>query len=193
MAGIIVDIGAGDGKFVYKLAKEYPDRFVIGIDPYHEGLTEASEKIYKKPEKGGLPNALYVLANVIDIPHELDNIANQIFINFPWGSLLEGLIKGDSAVWKNIRRIAKKGAQVDVLLGYEDKYEGGKIKIPGLPELNELYFRSEFAAKLEKYDFKLLKLETFSSEQLKNYPSSWAKRLAYGKERNFYHLILQVE
>ena len=36
MPGVIVDIGCGDGKFTYKLAKENPDRFVIGIDPSHK-------------------------------------------------------------------------------------------------------------------------------------------------------------
>ena len=85
--GIIVDIGTGDGKFVYELAKEHPSRFIIGIDLSKENVRELSAKIYKKPSRGGLKNALFVLASAFDLPSELNNFVNQVFINFPWGRL----------------------------------------------------------------------------------------------------------
>jgi 16S rRNA (adenine(1408)-N(1))-methyltransferase len=99
MPGIIVDIGTGDGEFVYKIAKENPDRFIIGIEPHHQGLEKISARVYKKPARGGLKNALFILSNIEEMPAELDGIANQVFINFPWAGLLKGLLLADAAAW----------------------------------------------------------------------------------------------
>ena len=32
-AGVIIDIGTGDGRFVYQSARRNPNKFYIGIDP----------------------------------------------------------------------------------------------------------------------------------------------------------------
>ena len=52
--GVIIDIGTGDGRFVYQSARRNPNKFHIGIDPNTRPLTKISEKIHRKPAKGGL-------------------------------------------------------------------------------------------------------------------------------------------
>ncbi|MGH9970191.1 MAG: methyltransferase domain-containing protein [Pyrinomonadaceae bacterium] len=86
--GIIVDIGTGDGLFVYQSARLNPKKFYIGIDPSPRPLEKISEKIHRRPAKGGLPNALFLQAAVEDLPGELDGVADEVHIHFPWGSLL---------------------------------------------------------------------------------------------------------
>jgi 16S rRNA (adenine(1408)-N(1))-methyltransferase len=192
MPGVIIDIGTGDGKFAYELAKEYPDRFVIGIDPNHQALEEVSNKIYKKPIKGGLPNALFVLANIEDLPEKLNGIANQVFINFPWSGLLKGLILVEEKTWLNLKRICQPGAYLDLVFGYDKNAEKNKVESLNLPTLSEEYLQNTLVPKVESLGFKLVELEELTEEDLKNYPSTWAKKLAFGKDRKYFHLQFQV-
>src|SRR4051794_37044460 len=109
-AGICVDLGTGDGRFAYRYAAAHPDRLVIGIDPVSEAMAELSARALRKPERGGLPNVLYVVASIERLPSELERIADEIFVNLPWGNLMRGIILGDDAVLDGIARIARRGA-----------------------------------------------------------------------------------
>lgn len=190
MSGIIIDIGTGDGKFVYELAKNNPDKFVIGIDASHAGLIEKSQKIYKKKSKGGLPNALFVLASVENLPAELEGIANQIFINFPWGSLLAGLVKVDEIIWGEIKKLCKAGTIIDIIFGYDSTQDAKEIKRLDLPDLNLDYIKHQMIPKLSEIGFTKKELREITNEDLKDYPSSWSKKLGFGKERQYYYMRL---
>lgn len=193
MSGIIIDIGTGDGKFVYKLAKENPDRLFIGIDPHQKGLEKLSSKIYKKEAKGGLQNAFFVLANIEDLPEELENTANQVFINFPWGSLLQDIVLVNQKAWENIKMICKDRAIIDIVFGYEDELEEKEIERLNLPKLDIDYVQNHMLPKLESFGFKEEDLKELGLDDLKNYPSSWAKKLSFGsKNRDYYYLRLIV-
>ncbi|HEU4794362.1 MAG TPA: methyltransferase domain-containing protein, partial [Pyrinomonadaceae bacterium] len=111
---MIVDIGTGDGRFVYQSARQNPKKFYIGIDPNVSRLEKISEKIYRKPAKGGAPNALFIQAAVEDLPAELDGVADELHVHFPWGSLLRAVAAGDVAVLRNLRRICAPGALLEV-------------------------------------------------------------------------------
>lgn len=190
--GIIIDIGTGDGKFVYELAKEYPDRLIIGIDPAHGPLEKLSAKINKKPAKGGLPNAMYVLAAVEDLPDELTDIANQVFINFPWRGLLRGIVMCDQLVWKNIRKVCKKGAFVDIVFGYDQEAEGHEMAEQGLPDITDDYIENHMIPTLRSFNF--LSVDSFQIDHnhLKDFPSSWSRKLYFGQDRRFYYIRLQA-
>src|SRR5215470_16111883 len=101
-----MDIGTGDGRYVAHLARCYPERLVIGIDACRENLRRVSHK--------GLPNALYLLANAETLSAELHGLASHITVNFPWGSLLSGLLTGGSKVNENLRMIAQPGATLAI-------------------------------------------------------------------------------
>jgi 16S rRNA (adenine(1408)-N(1))-methyltransferase len=191
MPGIIVDIGCGDGGFAYELARKYPDRMIIGIDPNHKGLIEVSGKIIRKPAKGGVKNALFVFANIADLPNELTGVANQVFINFPWGSLLEDIVLGREEAWNNIKKICQNQALIDILLGYEKKIETKKIG--RLPALNIEYFKNDLGPKLKRIGFKLIKTQPLNASFLRKYPSKWAKKLSFAKARNFYFLRFKLQ
>lgn len=90
-AGIVLDIGTGDGRFVFAAAKANPNRFYIGIDANAKPLEKRSIKITRKRAKGGMPNAMFVQAAVEDLPEELDGIASEIYVNFPWAVCCEPL------------------------------------------------------------------------------------------------------
>ena len=189
--GIIVDIGTGDGKFTYKIAKENPDRLVIGIDPNAKGAQKYSAKIYKQASRGGLENALFVLASVEDLPEELNGLANQVFINFPWGSLLKGIVFAEDLVWNNLKRICQKGAYIDLLFGYDENFDKGKMEKLGLSILDEGYINDVLIPKLKTKGVKVIEAEELSSKELVHYPTTWAKKMAFGKEREWWWMRLK--
>lgn len=79
-------MGTGDGRYVYRSARANPDKFYIGIDVQRKALEKVSERIHRKPEKGGVTNVLFVHAPVEELPAELDRAADEIHIHFPWGA-----------------------------------------------------------------------------------------------------------
>ncbi len=193
MPGIIVDIGTGDGEFVYKIAKDKPDRFVIGIEPHHRGLERISARVYKKPSKGGIKNALFVLSKIEEMPEELNGIANQVFINFPWASLLKSLLLAEDAAWRPIKRICKDGAFIDVIFACEASTELNEFKKLGLPVINIAYLKNILAVKLANKGLKVLEIKDVNYEYIKKYPTSWAKKLGYGRDRKYFYLRIRRE
>ncbi len=186
--GVIVDIGTGDGRFVYELAKNHPDRFIIGIDSSKENLRKYSSKILKKPSRGGLKNILYIWASVSGLPRDLKGAANQVFINFPWGELLRSIVCVDENIWRNIRMICRKGAFIDILFGYDKSIDKKEIDRLDLPLA---YIKSDILSKLEDLNFEVEDLKELNSEILNKYPTSWAKKLSLRKQRNYYYLRLK--
>jgi 16S rRNA (adenine(1408)-N(1))-methyltransferase len=87
-AGVIVDLGTGDGRYVLATAAACPDRLVIGVDANAAAMADAARKATArsgKPGKpgGGLPNALFVVAAVEALPVELAGVADLVTAHFP--------------------------------------------------------------------------------------------------------------
>ena len=87
---VLLDIGTGDGRFVRHMAAACPARFAIGVDACRENLRAHS--------RAAPANALYLIAEARALPHALDGQATAITINFPWGSLLGGLLASEPAL-----------------------------------------------------------------------------------------------
>jgi 16S rRNA (adenine(1408)-N(1))-methyltransferase len=119
--------------FVYKCAQQDPRRFFIGIDANRRPLEKISEKIHRKPAKGGLSNLLFVQAAVEDLPLELAGLASEVYVQLPWGSLLRGVVAGEEIVMRNLRRMCSPGARLEVTLGLDPDRDKG--------EWNRLYCR----------------------------------------------------
>jgi len=189
--GVIVGIGTEDGRFVYELAKSHPDKLIIGIDSSKENLRKYSSKVLKKASRGGVKNILYIWASVSDLPRDLKEVANQVFINFPWGELLGGIVNVNEAIWRNIRMICKKGAYIGIILGYDRSFDRKEIERLNLPDLSMSYIKSVILVKLEEFDFKVEEIRELDSEILRKYPTSWAKKLSLRKKRNYYYIRLK--
>ncbi|MGH2551501.1 MAG: hypothetical protein ACRDHN_19105, partial [Thermomicrobiales bacterium] len=84
---VLIDLGTGDGAYVRHVAIREPSTAVLGIDTCG---TNALESARRSPE-----NARFVVLDALSLPAELTELASGITINFPWGSLLRGLLVGD--------------------------------------------------------------------------------------------------
>jgi methyltransferase family protein len=162
---IVMDIGTGDGRYVAHLARCYPERLVIGIDTCRENLQQVSRK--------SLPNALYLIANAEALPVELSGLASHITVNFPWGSLLTGLLNGGSRIIENLRMIEQPGATLEIRLNSSALLKEGLSLEQGGVMVQQALQMSGFDVKPPV---------TPDADALRHYPTTWSKRLASGRD-----------
>ena len=192
-SAIEVEIGTGNGKFVYELAKNSSNTFFIGIDADRSNLVTYSRKIYRKPEKGGLGNVLYVIARAENLPSELDGIVNTIWIVLPWGSLLQGLILARKALLENIVRISCRKGVLKIFVSYDIKYEPVEMERLGLPELTIAYIDQELAPFYASEEITITERRLLNNEEMKKISSKWAKYLAYGRRRKTFFIAGEID
>jgi 16S rRNA (adenine(1408)-N(1))-methyltransferase len=190
--GVIVDIGTGDGRFVYQSARENPRKFYIGIDPNVRAFEKISEKIYRKPAKGGAPNALFVQAAIEDLPAELDGVADEIHVHFPWGSLLRAVATADVVLLRNVRRICAPNALLEVVLGLDadrDQTEFQRLGlVPLTLEIIDLVLKPNYAAA----GFEITERAILPPAEWPEFNTSWAKRLHQNERRRITYVIARA-
>ena len=187
--GVVIDIGTGDGRFVYQSARQNPKKFYIGIDPNVRPLEKISEKIYRKPSKGGAPNVLFIQAAVEDLPTELDGVADELHVHFPWGSLLRAVAVGDVDVLRNLRRICAPDALLEVLLGLDPARDEAEIERLGLATLSLEYLDQTLVPQYAAAGFTITERGIMAAAEWPELNTSWAKRLHQNTERAITYLI----
>ena len=92
-----------------------------------------------RPSRGGLPNALFVVAAVEALPAELEGVADLVTVHFPWGSLLRGLLGADPATMSSLTRVLRPGANLQLLVSstVRDRGAGGADPAATLQALAE--------------------------------------------------------
>ena len=188
--GVIIDIGTGDGRFVYQSARRNPNKFYIGIDPNTRPLEKVSEKIHRKPAKGGAPNVLFIQSAVEDLPAELDGVADEVHVHFPWGSLLRAVATGDPAVLKNLRRICATGALLEVVIGIDPVRDQTEIARLGLTPLSLDFIDNVLAPNYTAAGFEIFERGILTPSQTLD--TSWAKRLQGNEQRQITYLIARA-
>jgi 16S rRNA (adenine(1408)-N(1))-methyltransferase len=187
--GVIVDIGTGDGRFVYQSARQNPRKFYIGIDPNVQPLEKISEKIYRKPAKGGAPNVLFIQASIEELPPDLDGVADEIHVHFPWGSLLRAVATAGVAVLRNLRRICSPDALLEVVLGLDPVRDQSEIQRLELVPLSLEHIDQVLAPKYAGAGFEITERGIVPASEWPEFNTSWAKRLHQNERRPIAYVI----
>lgn len=164
------------------------DSFFVGIDPSGSSLAEISARAARKPARGGLTNVAYVQAAAEDLPHELDGLAHEVHINFPWGRLLRGLVLPEPDVLAGIARVARESALVRIVLTYSAAYEPATAAKLGLPELSIAHIDRVLAPAYARHGLHIFERRLASPKDLREVATSWGKRLL-GRHRRDVYLI----
>ena len=162
---VLLDLGTGDGRYVRTLAGQHPDWFVIGVDACRENLREHSQ--------AKLQNMLFLIASARGLPRELNGLICHITINFPWGSLLEGLLAGEAQLLASLTAISQGGAQIDIRLNGGALLEAGSSMECAVGQIQ---------TSMEQAGWHTKSLTLMDAAALRSFPSTWAKRLAYGRD-----------
>lgn len=190
--GIIIDIGTGDGLFVYQCARQNPKKFYIGIDANPRPLKKISEKIYRKPSKGGAPNVIFIQSAVEDLPSELNGIADVVHVHFPWGSLLGAVATGDRTVLDNLRRICSADALLEVVIGLDPERDRSETERLGLQPITIPYIDSTLVPHYRDAGFEIVERGLIPSAEWPALKTSWAKRLQGRATRSLIYIIARA-
>ena len=162
---VTLDLGTGDGRFTHTLAKNHPDRFVVGVDACRENLQEHS--------RAKLPNMLFVIARAQKLPCEFEGLFSQVTINFPWGSLLEDLLACDPDLMHGLAVISRKNAQFEIHLNSGALMEAGTSLDAGARIICENLYR---------YGWEIKGPHPVDRDDLSKISTTWARRLAHGRD-----------
>jgi 16S rRNA (adenine(1408)-N(1))-methyltransferase len=162
---------------VLAAAAAEPDRLVVGVDASAAAMAEASRRAGRRPERGGLPNALFVVAAAEALPPELDGLAGLVTVHFPWGSLLRGLLAADPAVLAGLVRVMCPGATLSVLLSLTDRDHGAGAGPVGEATLATL------AAPYGRHGLAVTRVRPATPADVAASHSTWGRRLGAGARR----------
>lgn len=159
-----LDIGTGDGTYALRLARSCPGMAVIGVDTCLDNLTKAA----RKPSE----NLRFLAGDAFQLPSCLHGRASAISINFPYGSLLQAVGVGNASSWARLLSVARPDAQLDIRINASAGAQYGLT-------LEEM----------QRHVDRMLRLVAPTSatvtivpqNELRTFPSTWAKRLAYGR------------
>jgi 16S rRNA (adenine(1408)-N(1))-methyltransferase len=180
-AATAVDVGTGDGKFAYHLASTDPARLVIGIDALDEPMGEIAARSGRKPERGGRSNLVLVRAPVESLPSELRGVADEVSVQLPWGSLLEGIVLARGDVLGGLAALCRPGAQLTVTLNGEIWLDSTPARYEHLPVPTPEYVTDVVAAGLARVGISLVAARYATAAEAKALPTTWARRLGHGR------------
>jgi 16S rRNA (adenine(1408)-N(1))-methyltransferase len=141
----------------------------------------------RRASRGGPLNALFVVAAAERIPPELCGVADELTILFPWGSLLRGTLALDdaTAAAAGIASLLRPGGEASAFVSIEDR-DG-----LDLPRLEEADACEALRERWSRHGLDLCKLRPATAGELRASHSSWARRLAAGRDRAAWRLELR--
>lgn len=169
---VSVDLGTGDGKFVLHEARREPGSFVVGIDACRENLHAAA--------RGAPGNALFAIANACALPKDLMGLADRVTINFPWGSLRDGLLCAEPHLLAGLRLLARPRAALEVRLNASALAEAGWTLQAGADQAAEV---------LRSTGVWVRSVRRLDAADLRACPTTWARRMAFGRSPEAVEII----
>lgn len=121
---VLVDLGTGDGSYPYREARENPDTLCIGIDPVAENMRKVSNRIGRKPSRGGVADLVLLVASAEDLPLGLQGVANRVTVFFPWSALLRALVAPDLEIITSVGSLLAREGRIEALINlkvFEDE------------------------------------------------------------------------
>ena len=171
---IQLDLGTGDGRYVCRMARQYEEGFFIGVDACRENLRANSQR--------KLPTALFVIASAQALPFELNGLVSHITINFPWGSLLESLLEEESNLGSSLCSVTGPSAGMEIHLNGEALGTFGWTLEKGVDQIQCILNAGGWQTKSRSW---------LDARLLRSFPTTWAKRLAFGRDPRAVRLSLQ--
>lgn len=186
---VVFDVGTGDARTAYRLAKANPGWLVVGVDPAWQRMAETAVRAARKEAKGGAPNLLLVNSSIETAPLPLHGRADEVTALMPWGRLLRGVVLGEADVCGGLRAVARDGAPLDVAIGTSIWRDPIPLEIRDLPELTpETVESTGLADRLAAAGWRLTDARLVPHTELDRISSSWARRLGSGATETVLHL-----
>jgi 16S rRNA (adenine(1408)-N(1))-methyltransferase len=149
-------------------------------------MRDASRLAARPERKGGLPNAVFVLAAADNLPHELDGRVDELRITLPWGSLLRGAVNAEPRLIDAMHRLLRPGAEVRMLLSVTKRDKATDLPALVAPSIEAL------VARYGELGFSVIEARPATADDVLATGSSWARRLDIPRRRAAWWLRLRV-
>jgi 16S rRNA (adenine(1408)-N(1))-methyltransferase len=179
---VVVDLGAGDGRWAYETARNDPAGLYIAIDPDAGALAEYAFKAARKPARGGVVNARFVVASAEQLPRDLTGVADLVRVNFPWGSLLRGLIEPRAAALRGVASLLRPQGRFELVLAYLPDHDRGAFAGGPLPALDESRLQ-QLATYYRAAGLEIEATRRLARDEALAVPSTWGRRLLHARPR----------
>jgi predicted RNA methylase len=183
----VIDLGAGDGRYVYESARQDPSRLYIGVDPDADAMSKYAYRSSRKPARGGVDNARFVVAAVERLPEEINGLAALLRINFPWGSLLRSLLEPDRETLDALAKLAP-GGEFEIVFSYDPEHDTGAFAHGPLPPLDEPLIANVLLPAYTEAGLHAEKHRRLTQDEALAIPSTWGRRLLHARPRDVYWL-----
>lgn len=180
-------MGSGDGKYPYRLARQCPERLFVAVDANPEGLRSIARQAARKPGKGGVPNLLCLAEAAEALGQALPGVADRVSVILPWGRLLAAVAEPNFDDLRQIAALGQPGAEFELLFSYDRRVDGagGALSRDGL---DAAHVREQLPPRYAEAGLTVQRVEPVAMAELKNYGTTWAKRLAYGRPREVWRI-----
>lgn len=159
-----VDLGTGDGRFAVHLARTRPGLGVIGIDT-------CLDHLHGSPRR--LPvNVRFAQLDARDVWIGEGVHATTVTVNFPYGSLLRGLVEGDPVLLERLDRILGPSGHLAIRVNERALIDTG---------LDPDGAERAIVRGLHLLDASRVSSRPLAQAELRAFPSTWSKRLGYGR------------
>ncbi|ASO18766.1 16S rRNA (adenine(1408)-N(1))-methyltransferase [Actinoalloteichus hoggarensis] len=179
--GVVLDVGTGDGKHAYHVARHRPDVLVVGLDAAKDNLRRIAAKAAAKPAKGGLPNLLYVWAGVERLPAELHGIT-EVHVLMPWGSLLRGMLGSDPTMLRALAAVCVPDAEFLITLNLH-AWRPAVPEVGTHPEPTPSSASRDLAPVLAAQGWRLGRADYLDAEEIDALATSWTRRLNSSRDQ----------
>ncbi|MFZ2664220.1 MAG: class I SAM-dependent methyltransferase [Patescibacteria group bacterium] len=183
-SSIALDIGTGDGRFVYKSSIHNPNTLYMGIDPSEKQLQVYSKRAVRKK----INNVLFIVGSIENFPINDDEIIDEIHITLPWGTLLESIAKPTKNTISKLSKLLKKDGKLEIIFGYTPEFEPSETKRLDLPVIGDGLIQDTIIPLFESCKLTLSICKELSKKELKEIETTWAKKLHFGKNRKIYYI-----
>jgi 16S rRNA (adenine(1408)-N(1))-methyltransferase len=178
---VLIDVGTGQGKFILDAAKEDPDRLCIGIDAVAENMAASARTSRSSPKKGGLPNALFVRAAAERLPGPFAGCADELTVQYPWGSLMRIVSEPDLAHLTSLRALCKADARLSVLLNYSVFEDRPYLERLGMGDISDPAENPDLITTYAQAGFTVTNRELIHGDP--PIRSAWGRHLVRGSAR----------
>jgi hypothetical protein len=186
-----VDLGAGDGAYAYRLARRTPGDLFIAVDANADALATAARHAARKTSRGGVSNLICIAGPAEELSGVLPGLADRITVLLPWSRLLRAVAEPLTQDLLRLAAIGRPGAEIETVFSYAPAIDGHAAAHPGVV-LDERHVRGTLPAAWRAAGLEVTGVDAITRDALKAYPTTWAGRLAFGRDRTFWRLRARV-
>jgi 16S rRNA (adenine(1408)-N(1))-methyltransferase len=154
---------------------------VVGLDASPDRMRSAAARAAARPERGGLPNVLFIQAAVERLPPELTGVTG-VRVLMPWGSLLRAALGPDPVIMSRLAQACRPGADLLVAVNLH-AWRPRVREVGDLPEPDPRWAMTDLASRYARTGWRLERAAYLTDAEVGALGTSWARRLRSSRQR----------